>query len=83
MKVLKLIFNIVFVKEEYKNYLLLMMLFCLVKLLVVWMHLREDQVRKLLDFHYMETTIVKRGKYTVQGILRYLLLSLYSSNYKN
>ena len=55
-------FNFVFVKEEYKNYLL-MMLFFLVKLLVVWMHLREDQVRKLLDFHYMETTTVKRGKY--------------------
>ena len=60
MKVLKLNFNIVLAKEEYKNYLL-MMLFCLVKLLVVWMHLREDQVRKLLDFHYMETTTVKRG----------------------
>ena len=63
MKVLKLNFNIVLAKEEYKNYLL-MMLFCLVKLLVVWMHLREDQVRKLLDFHYMETTTVKRGIHT-------------------
>ena len=77
MKVLKLNFNFVFVKEEYKNYLL-MMLFCLVKLLVVWMHLREDQVRKLLDFHYMETTTVKRGIqyiHIAQGIFRYLLFS--------
>ena len=76
MKVLKLNFNFVFVKEEYKNYLL-MRLFCLVKLLVVWMHLREEQVRKLLDFHYMETTTVKRGIqiHIVQGIFRYLSLS--------